>query len=54
MPKETDTGSLENRINYLFEKIDEAYLKSKIPEKPDREDVEKINKFLIKIRKEHL
>lgn len=50
-PKELDTGRLEERINYLFGKIDEAYLKSKIPDQPDEKDVKALNEFLKKIRK---
>ena len=53
-PKDLDTGNLEDRINYLFEKIDDAYLKSKIPERPDEEDVKALDEFLKKIRKDML
>lgn len=53
-PQELDTGKLEERINYLFEKIDEAYLKSKIPERPDEEEVKALDDFLKRIRKDML
>lgn len=53
-PQELDTGELEDRINYLFEKIDETYLKSKIPERPDEEDVKALDEFLKKVRKDML
>lgn len=51
VPKNMDTGKLEERINYLFTKIDEAYLKSKIPDYPSDEDKEKVNDFLKALRK---
>lgn len=54
VPEELDIGQLENRINYLFEKIDEAYIKSKIPEIPTEEDVNKIDEFLKSVRKDML
>ena len=54
VPADLDTGALEKRINYLFDKIDEAYVNTRLPEKATREDVEKINQFLISVRKEHL
>lgn len=49
--KEIDEGILDNPIKDLFEKLDEAYIKSKIPEKPAEEDIAKINEFLIELRK---
>ncbi|HLD37800.1 MAG TPA: nucleotidyltransferase domain-containing protein [Candidatus Nanoarchaeia archaeon] len=48
--KDLEEGCLDRIIKELFDKIDEAYAKSKIPELPDKEDVEKINKFLISLR----
>lgn len=54
VPNTIDTGQLEKRINYLFEKIDEAYLKSRIPERPSLEEKEKLNEFLKNIRKDNL
>jgi len=48
--KELDEGILDSHIKILFEKLDEAYLKSKISENPSGEDIEEINKFLINLR----
>ena len=46
--------ALEDRINELFDRIDKAYEKSKIPDYPDEKDVLEINKFLLKIRKKYI
>ena len=51
--KELEEGVLDKKINELFEKLDEAYLKSKIPEAPSEEDIEELNKFLIGVRGTH-
>lgn len=48
--KDLENGNLDLIIKDLFNKLDKAYLKSKIPDKPDKEDIEEINKFLISIR----
>ena len=50
-----NTGKISNKLlckscNQLFDKIDEAYIKSKIPEEPSEEDTEELNKFLIGVR----
>lgn len=45
-----ETGLLDIRIKELFDKLDEAYLKSKIPELPSKEDIEELNKYLIGLR----
>ena len=50
--KDLEEGILDDKIKDLFDKIDEAYLKCKMPEKPTDEEIEKINKFLIKLRLE--
>jgi len=53
VPKELDQGQLERILNDLFQRIDKAYEKSKIPEKPEEEDVNKINEFLLNIRRDN-
>lgn len=53
-PQEIDTGVLDAKVAELFQRIDEAYAKSKMKEKPDQEDVEVINQFLISVRREQL
>ena len=47
-----DTGVLDEKIGELFVKIDEAYVKTKIPEKTSEEDFKALNSFLIQTRKE--
>lgn len=51
-PPELLDGSLEKEIDALLERLDDAYIRSKIPEEPDEADREKINAYLLKIRKE--
>ncbi len=48
--KDLEEGKLDEIIKGLFEKIDEAYIKCKMPEKPTPEEIEEINKFLINLR----
>ena len=48
--KELEEGVLDIKIKELFDKIDETYIKSKIPEVPSKEDIKEINKFLINLR----
>lgn len=48
--KDLEEGILDNKIRELFDKIDEAYLKCKMPEEPTKEEIEEINNFLIKLR----
>lgn len=50
--KDLEEGILDNKIKDLFDKIDEAYLKCKMPEKPTDEEIEEIDNFLIKLRLE--
>ncbi|KKN57979.1 hypothetical protein LCGC14_0556370 [marine sediment metagenome] len=50
--KDLEEGKLDLIIKNLFDKIDEAYLKCKMPEIPTPEEIEEINKFLIKLRLE--
>ena len=52
--KDLEEGVLDNKIKELFDKIDEAYLKCKIPEIPTKEEIEEINNFLIKLRIENV
>ncbi len=54
LPIEIDKGNIEEKINWLFNKIDEAYIKSKIPERTDIEQIESVNKQLVEIRKSFL
>ena len=48
--KDLEEGNLDALIKGLFDKIDEEYIKSKIPEIPSEEDIEELNKFLIGVR----
>jgi len=48
--KDLEEGVLDSLIKGLFDKIDEAYLKCKIPEIPTDEEVEELDKFLINLR----
>ncbi len=48
--KDLEEGVLDKIIKDLFDKIDEAYIKCKMPEVPTREEIEEINKFLIGLR----
>lgn len=50
--RDLEEGTLDILIKGLFNDIDKAYLKSKMPERPDKKDVENINKFLINLRLE--
>jgi len=54
LPRSLSERRLEKRIDELFERIDMDYEKSKLAERPDEQDVEKVNKFLIKVRKKNL
>ena len=46
-----ESGRLDELIPPLFEKMDKAYLKSKIPDNPEESDLSKINSWLIDLRK---
>lgn len=48
--RDLEEGTLDIKIKELFDKLDEAYIKCKMPEVPDKEDVDKINDWLIKLR----
>lgn len=48
--KDLETGILDEKIADLFDKIDEAYIKCKMPEVPTEGEKDEINKFLIKLR----
>jgi len=45
-----EEGVLDLEIKGLFEKLDKAYLNSKIPDQPDKEDIKLINNHLVDIR----
>lgn len=51
LPEELRNGSLEKEIDILLDRLDTAYVKSKIPEEPDESDINKVNSYLLKIRK---
>lgn len=48
--KDLENGVLDIKIKELFDRLDDAYIKSKIPDKPTEEEIEEINAFLISIR----
>ncbi len=50
----SNSGKLEELIQYCFQKIDVAYEKSKIPETPDKKATSRMNSFLVKLRKDML
>lgn len=54
LPADIDEAKLETVLVDLFERITKAYEKSNLPDKPDEEDVAKVNTWLIKLRKKHL
>lgn len=54
LPKKLDSGRIEEIILKLFEKIDKTYQKSDLREKPEKEDKERIEKWLIQLRKKNL
>jgi len=49
--REIEEGILDKEIKELFDKIDESYIKSKLPEGPTEEEIEELNKFLINLKK---
>ena len=48
--RDLEEGTLDNLIKDLFDKMDKAYLKCKMPEKPTEEEIEEVNKFIINLR----
>ena len=54
VPENLDIGNLEKIISILFEKIDKAYEKSKIPERPEKEDIEALDLFLKGVRRDDM
>lgn len=50
--QDLEEGNLDKKIKELFDKLDKAYIKCKIPEKPTDEEFEEINKFIIGLRLE--
>jgi hypothetical protein len=51
--RDLEERKLDLLIKDLFDKFDEAYLKSKIPEEPNQEDTKKLDNYLINIRLNH-
>jgi len=49
-----DSGELDSIIGMLFDRIDEAYEKCRMPAKPSREEIEEIDRFLRRLRIEKL
>lgn len=55
LPTELDTGEVEDRIDYYFNKIDQVYANTEIPEKlHEGPEYKAMNKFLIKLRRERM
>ena len=52
VPDYLDMGNMEKIINELFEKMDRAYSKSKIPERPEKEDIDALDLFLKNVRRD--
>lgn len=48
--RDLEEGELDKKISWLFDNIDESYIKSKIPEVASEEDIEELNKFLVGVR----
>lgn len=48
--KDLEDGVLDKKINDLFDKIDRAYLKCKMPEVPTDKEIDEVNKFLVGLR----
>ncbi len=48
--KDLEEGNLDLIIKELFDKLDKAYLKCKMPEKPTEEKFDEVNKFIINLR----
>ncbi len=48
--RDLEEGNLDLIIKELFDKLDKAYLKCKIPEKPTKEEFNEVNKFIINLR----
>lgn len=53
IPDNLETGRIEEQIDKLRQRIDRAYMRSKLRE-PDEDDRKELNNFLIKVRKKHL
>ena len=52
--KELEEGILDKKVKELFDKIDKAYIKCNMPEIPEQEEIDEIEKWLIKLRNEWL
>jgi predicted nucleotidyltransferase len=53
VPSSIDNGRLEILINELFERLDGAFEKCKMPDRPTEEEKNKISEFLIGMRKDY-
>ncbi len=51
--KDLEEGNLDKIIVELFDKLDKAYIKSKIPTLPSKESIDEINSFLVKLKLEN-
>jgi len=51
---EIDSGQVDEEIVKLFERLDRAYERSKIPDKPDSEDAEAVHRWLVNLRKDRI
>ena len=49
--KNLNSGKLEELVSLCYQKIDAAYIKSNLPETPTKKDENKLNSFLIKLRR---
>jgi len=49
-----ESGQFDELIPPLFDRMERAYLRSKIPESPDEDGVAKLNSWLINLRKSQL
>ena len=47
-----DEGKLDILIKSLFDKLDNAYIKCKMPEVPEQKDIDEIERYLINLRLE--
>ena len=49
-----ESGKLDSLIPPLYERLDRTYLKSEMPEKPDEQDINFLNHWLIELRVDNL
>lgn len=53
LPSHLDKGRIEEKILKLFDRLSKAYTKNSLPNEPLKEDVERIERWLINLRKKH-